>query len=41
MYDGLTEAAGPKERPPRDYESILSIISMSLRPNTDFTRELT
>jgi len=41
MYHGLTEAAGLIERLPRDYESNLSIISMSFRPNADFSRELT
>jgi hypothetical protein len=41
MVQGLTEAAGLKKRLQRCYESILSVISMSLRPNADSPRELT
>jgi hypothetical protein len=41
MYHGLTEAAGLKTQLQRCYESILSVISMSSRPNADSPRDLT
>jgi hypothetical protein len=45
MYHGLTAAAGPKTRPKalreKRGEPILSIISMSFRPNADSPRDLT
>jgi hypothetical protein len=41
MFHGLTEAAGLKTRLQRCYESILSVISLSFRPNADSLRDLT